>query len=61
MKLLPLQLLIHCKNNNNNNKITRGYALAIRGLGDQLNANCFQVVQSGGGGGLGICIAVVEQ
>ena len=30
------------------------------GVGDQLNAICFQVVQSGGGA-VGTCVVVVEQ
>ena len=53
LKLLPLQLLLHFKKQI---EITR----IIRGLGDKLNAICFQEVQSGDGG-VGTCVVVGEQ
>ena len=41
-------------------EITSSQVWGIQGLGDKLNAVCFQVVQSGGGS-VGTCVVVVEQ
>ena len=38
-----------------------GQVREIRGLGDQLNAVCLQVVESGGSSVVGTCVVVVEQ
>ena len=57
LKSLPLQPLLHLREQN---EITKGRTRGIRGLGDLLNAICFQVVQSGGGG-LDTCIVAVKK